>query len=150
MPKATTPSRTTGRRHNPLVDDILSASNLRTKSSKRKSKLADGDEEEGPGYIDSKTSRKILQIGRDLIEEDAAEGKRALSVDAEKLSTAFDFTSRFDGEDIISDDEDKFEEDQWGDEDIEDVVCSSTRSLRERTIIGMDLLIGRRKSIPMT
>jgi essential nuclear protein 1 len=125
MPKATTPSRmsTAGRRHNPLTDDILSTGHLRTKAGKRKSKSVDDDEGE-PGYIDAKASRKILQIGQDLAEEDATERRAAMGEDVEKPNTAFDFSSRFEGEEVISEDEDKFEEDQWGDEDVEDVVRS--------------------------
>jgi len=130
MPKATTPSRisSTGRRHNPLTDDILSTGHLRTKSGKRKSKRGEDDEEEeeegeGQTYVDAKASRKILQIGRDLAEEDAAERRASMGLDAEKPNAAFDFSSRFEDEEVISEDEDRFGEDQWGDEDVEDVVC---------------------------
>lgn len=122
MPKATTPSRTAAaRRHNPLADDILSAGHLRTKSSKRKSKSRDDDDGDGSHFIDAKTSRKILQIGQDLAEEEAAEQKAALGESSKKINSAFDFSSRFESDEQLSDDEDKFAEDQWGDEEVEEV-----------------------------
>ncbi|KAL1965440.1 hypothetical protein VTN77DRAFT_5696 [Rasamsonia byssochlamydoides] len=118
MPKATTPSRNAAaaRRHNPLADDILSVGHLRTKSNKRK-KSRDSDDEDGNHYIDAKLSRKILQIGQDLAEEEAAERRAALGESAEKINSAFDFSSRFENEEQFSEDEDKFAEDQWGDEE---------------------------------
>ncbi|KAH8689811.1 putative rRNA processing protein Bystin [Talaromyces proteolyticus] len=122
MPKATTP-RTANRRHNPLADDLLSAGHLRTKSGKRKSRGDDDNDETEAGdkFIDAKASRKILQIGQDLADEDAAERRTALEgSNADQPNKAFDFSSRFEDEEQLSEDEDKFGEDQWGDEDVED------------------------------
>lgn len=131
MPKATTPrSAAAARRHNPLADDILNAGHLRTKSSKsskRKSRSSD-DERDQEHYIDAKTSRKILQIGQDLADEDEAERRAAMGETGGKINTAFDFQSRFEDEEKMSDDEDKFGDDQWGDEEVEEVeevVCFS-------------------------
>ncbi|KAI2468922.1 Bystin-domain-containing protein [Annulohypoxylon bovei var. microspora] len=109
MPKATTPtSAHHPRRHNPLEDDLVATGPLRTKAPKRKSK--GGDDEEQENYIDSKASKKILRIGRELAEEvDVAPPRPP------KESNAFGFDSRFD-----EDDEDKeaFEDEEvWGDED---------------------------------
>ncbi|CRG88708.1 Essential nuclear protein 1 [Talaromyces islandicus] len=125
MPKATTP-RSTARRHNPLADDILSSGHLRTTSAqsggKRKSR---GDEDDDDAvaaaaaekFIDAKASRKILQIGQDLADEEAAERRAALGQSSEPVNKAFDFSSRFDEDAQGSDDEDKFGEEQWADED---------------------------------
>ncbi|PGH32171.1 essential nuclear protein 1 [[Emmonsia] crescens] len=119
MPKATT---TTERRHVPLADDILSTGHLRTKSAKRKSR---SDEDDRDHYLDSKTSKKILQIGQDLADEDAEESRVALAAAGIKRSTAFDFESRFGAEEEEDgdDDADQYGEEVWGDveEEIEEV-----------------------------
>lgn len=120
MPKATTPS-SGERRHVPLADDLLATGHLRTKSSKRKSRSDENDEDH---YIDAKTSRKILQIGQDLADEDAAH-TRTDSTDEIETNAAFNFDSRFTAEEE-SDDEDaqKYGDDEWGDEveEVEEVV----------------------------
>jgi essential nuclear protein 1 len=135
MPKATTPSRSTGRRHNPLADDILSTSQVRTTTKpgkKRSHKSANNDDDDDPengrkeGFIDAKASRKILQIGQDLAEEEAAEQQKILDEAGagEQHNKAFDFSTRFGDEgDYISDDEEKFEEGDWEDEDLDRGVC---------------------------
>ncbi|OTB06360.1 hypothetical protein M426DRAFT_55438 [Hypoxylon sp. CI-4A] len=108
MPKATTPtSLRQMRRHNPLEDDLVATGPLRAKAPKRKSKGGDDDEQEN--YIDSKASKKILRIGRELAEEvDVAPPRPP------KESNAFGFDSRFDedGEEDIYEDEEV-----WGDDD---------------------------------
>lgn len=111
MPKATTPRQ--ARRHNPLEDDIVATGTLRSKAPKRKSKDAEGEEE---NYIDSKASRNILRIGRELIEEnDVAPPRPPTEPDA------FGFDSRFDQ---VEADDDAFpDEETWGDEgDEEEIV----------------------------
>lgn len=133
MPKATTPSRSTGRRHNPLADDILSTNQVRTstKSGKKRShKSANGDDDDADnrkeGFIDAKASRKILQIGQDLAEEEAAEQQKILDEAGagQQHNKAFDFSTRFgDENEYISDDEEKFEEGDWEDEDLDRGVC---------------------------
>jgi essential nuclear protein 1 len=129
MPKATTPSRTAARRHNPLADDITSAGHLRTtsKSGKRKSHNDDDDgldRQHGEGFIDAKASRKILQIGQDLAEEEAAEQKAAQLAGGVQHNKAFDFSTRFgEDEEYISEDEEKYGEEEWDDEDIDKGVC---------------------------
>jgi essential nuclear protein 1 len=136
MPKVVTPSRSAAiaRKHKPLVDDIVSAGHLRTNSSKRKSHL-NGDGEEADHYVDAKASRKILQIGQALAEEEAAEQRVATQKNDEQINSAFDFSSRFDNGDQISDEE-KFADDQWGDEEVEEAVGtfpSSFFTARRRT-----------------
>ena len=89
----------------PLGQDLL-AGPLRTKSKKRKSK----SDEDGPGYIDSNTSRKILKIGQELQQEDR-------DATTAKPNSAFTFESRVtDTGDL--DEEERYEDDEaWGDED---------------------------------
>jgi essential nuclear protein 1 len=127
MPKATTPrSAAATRRHNPLAEDILTGGHLRTqpsKKNKRKSR-AEEDHEDGERFIDAKMSRKILQIGQELADEDEAEQKAARGQTGEKVNTAFDFESRFEDEEFLSDDDERFKDDQWEDEEeVEEVVC---------------------------
>lgn len=128
MPKASTPSRSAAatRRHNPLGEEILSAGHLRTKSSKpgkRKSR----SEEEGEDkdrFVDARTSRKILEIGQELADEDEAERKIVIGEKGEISNPAFDFESRFEDDEVHSDDGEKPDDDQWGDEEeVEEVVC---------------------------
>ncbi|KAL2836209.1 Bystin-domain-containing protein [Aspergillus pseudoustus] len=125
MPKATSSrAATAGRRHNPLAEDILSTGHLRTqpsKKDKRKAK-AEQDQENAERFVDAKTSRKILQIGQELADEDAAEQTAVRGIDAGQGNSAFDFESRFEDEDVYSDDEGRFNEEQWDDgEEVEEV-----------------------------
>ncbi len=112
MPKATTPTASRGaRRHNPLEDDITATGILRNKPTKRKSK--DGEEDEET-FVDSRASKNILRIGRELAEEDNAE--RASALPPPTVDT-FGYDSRFGGfeEDeaqIYNDDDEA-----WGDDD---------------------------------
>ncbi|PGH23013.1 hypothetical protein AJ80_02928 [Polytolypa hystricis UAMH7299] len=101
-----------------LADEILSAGHLRNKSNsgKRKKRSDDPDDDH---YIDAKTSRKILQIGQDLADEDAAESRASAGAAAlPATNSAFDFESRFGGPDFGSgeEDADKFGDEEWGDE----------------------------------
>lgn len=129
MPKATTP-RSTARRHNPLADDILSSGHLRTTSTQSGKRKSRGDDDDDTAvaadkFIDAKASRKILQIGQDLAEEEAAERRAALGQGTEPVNKAFDFSSRFEEDGQVSDDEDRLAEEQWADEDEgeDDAVC---------------------------
>lgn len=118
MPKASAPSRPSAPERRPLADDIISVGHLRTKSGKRKSR---SDEDEGGEnhYIDAKASKKILQIGRDLAEEDVAESRSAAEAAGTgiKTTTAFDFESRF-GDGVADEEEEDFV--QYGDAGWED------------------------------
>ena len=114
------------RRHNALEDDITASSGrLRTKSitGKRKSRSdEDATNDKGDGYIDARSSRKILAIAQDLADEDAAEQReKAKAVDAS--SGAFGFDSRV-GEDEVEQDDTEGrahndEEDWFPEEDVE-------------------------------
>ncbi|KAL3470899.1 Bystin-domain-containing protein [Aspergillus californicus] len=120
MPKVTSSrGAAAARRHNPLAEDILGTGHLRTdpsKKNKRKSKTEE-DQENGQRFVDAKTSRKILQIGQELADEDDAEQKATRGSSAEQANVAFNFESRFEDEEAISDDEEKFNEDEWDDEE---------------------------------
>lgn len=109
MPKATTPVIRQARRHNPLEEDVLATGVLRTKPSKRKSKDID---EDGDHFVDSKASKNILRIGRQLAEDDEAEKPKPQKPTAD----IFGYDSRFDDEDeanqVYGD-----EDEAWGDDD---------------------------------
>ncbi|KAE8147268.1 Bystin-domain-containing protein [Aspergillus avenaceus] len=124
MPKATSSrSAAAGRRHNPLAEDIMTTGHLRTQSTKKSKHNSqyDEDQEGGERFVDAKLSRKILQIGQELADEDAAEQKATIRTSGARENPAFDFESRFGDDEDLSDDE-KFRDDQWGDEEeIEEV-----------------------------
>lgn len=106
------------RRHNPLSEDIGATGPLRSKSAKRKAKHL-GDED--GKYVDSRSTRKILKIGQDLLENDKEES------DVFPSNRAFSFESRF-GQDDRQHFQEKDDED-WGDEEvdeIEDVVSPNS------------------------
>ncbi|KAI9841097.1 MAG: snoRNA-binding rRNA-processing protein [Sclerophora amabilis] len=113
MPKSSASAHSGGRnakRHNPLSEDLAATGPLRTKSAKRKLR---GNDEEGDKVIDTTSSRKILRIGQDLVEEDQEEQRR------EAPNPAFAFESRF-GDDLGSDDEKQYNDDDeeaWGNEE---------------------------------
>ena len=103
-------------RHAPLEEDILKTGPLKTKSNKRKSR----PETEERGYVDARSSRKILKIGQDLAEEEQQENL------AIAPNPAFTFESRFGGIEPLK--EEKLYDDDgeaWGDEEeeIEQIVC---------------------------
>lgn len=127
MPKASTSSRSAAaaRRHNPLSEDILSSGHLRTQSSKKSKRKSrtDEDGEDGERFVDAKLSRKILQIGQELADEDAAEQRTAAGESKESSNPAFDFDTRFE-DDGNQSDEENLGDDQWvEDEEVEEVVC---------------------------
>lgn len=78
MPKATTPiAGRHGRRHNPLEEDILATGILKSKPSKGKKREDDDDK---AGFVESKASKQILRLGRELVEEDRQENTAAPSI----------------------------------------------------------------------
>ena len=119
MPKATTPVSSAPRQalhHNPLSDDLVATGPLRIRSKKRKAKR---DDDAGDGFVDSKSSRKILKIGQDMIEEEQAESKETLPSNAFTLESRAGEISDTDGE------AQELDEEAWGDEDdgvVDDVV----------------------------
>ncbi|CAD6498856.1 BgTH12-04514 [Blumeria graminis f. sp. triticale] len=105
MPKAITPSSTSakhGRRHNPLEADLTASVSQKIRLSKRVSQYQD----EGDSFIDSKASRRILQMGQQLVDEDIDETP-------EILKSTFNFEERSTDDDEESEEPlDQFEE--WG------------------------------------
>lgn len=115
MPKATTPKSSSGRRHNPLEDDLVATGVLKTKSGKSKRNADKAQDEQT--FVDAKASRNILAMSRTLIEEDERENR---DKNAAPAPSAFDFDpSRF-GQDSDEDEQFGNNEEAWGDED--DVV----------------------------
>lgn len=125
MPKVKTASTAArqrqARRHNPLVDDIANVGILRPQ--REKSSLNDADERDK--YVDSRASRKILEIGRKLAEEGQEDQEHLHN---EPQNGAFTLESRF--EEGVTSDKEAFQEDDdddegWGDEDevVEEFVC---------------------------
>ncbi|KAI6785225.1 uncharacterized protein J7T54_006867 [Emericellopsis cladophorae] len=111
MPKATTPKGRDARRHNPLEDDIVATGVLRTKPGKRKSRADNEDE----SFVDSKASKNILRIGRELAEEEDASRPRS---QAPAGADSFGYDSRFEEEQVYGDDDDDV---AWADQDDEEV-----------------------------
>jgi essential nuclear protein 1 len=81
--------------------------------NRKRNKSQDKEEEHEENFVDSRTSRKILDIGRQLAEEDAPPPQRIES------ASAFGFDSRYQDE---GDDTELFEgEEVWADED-DDII----------------------------
>ncbi|KAG5981130.1 hypothetical protein E4U55_003266 [Claviceps digitariae] len=113
MPKATTPKADRpARRHNPLENDILATGLLRNKPSKSRPKSsAEADE----GFVDSKASKNILRIGRELAEEESAERSALVP---EPTVDSFGYDGRFDDGEGAEDGNNLEEDDEaWGDDD---------------------------------
>ena len=106
------------RRHAPLEEDLTATGPLRHRSKKRKAR----PEDDGSGYVDSRSSRKILKIGQDLADEEQQETVAAAP------NPAFTFESRFGGtSEPEEEDDDRYDDEAWGDDEdevVEEVVCS--------------------------
>ena len=105
------------RRHAPLEEDITATGPLRHRSKKRKAT----PEDDGSGYVDSRSSRKILKIGQDLADEEQQESLAAAP------NPAFTFESRFGGANGLEeeDDDGRHDDEAWGDDEdevLEEVV----------------------------
>ncbi|KAK0945356.1 snoRNA-binding rRNA-processing protein [Friedmanniomyces endolithicus] len=89
------------RRHNPLSEEYSPTTPLKQKAGKKR-KQSQGEEHAPEGYVDSKASRRILDLGQGLADEDEAERE------AKRPATA---SSVFDGlgggfpRDVVSDEE---------------------------------------------
>lgn len=115
MPKASSSSQK--RRHNPLEDDLVSTGVLKNREG-RPSKRANKKQAEEQAYVDAKSSRKILAMSRDLIDE--GELERGAQKATTSAPSAFDFDpSRLEGG-SDQEEEEFTNEEAWGDE--EDVV----------------------------
>ncbi|OAA48383.1 Bystin [Metarhizium rileyi] len=112
MPKATTPKADRpARRHNPLENDIVATGLLRNKPSKKKSKKTDDADE---SFVDSKASKNILRIGRELADEENSE---KASFAPGPTIDSFGYESRFD-DDLDGEEAKTYDDDEaWGDDD---------------------------------
>ncbi|KAI1119510.1 Bystin-domain-containing protein [Nemania sp. NC0429] len=113
MPKATTP--TSSRRRGLEEEYLVGSGLLKNRPSKSKSKSKQGsDEERENNFVDARASRKILNIGRQLAEEDAPTRRTEPTT-----TSAFGFDSRYDdGEQAGADDDDEV----WADDDDDEVM----------------------------
>ncbi|KAM0806036.1 Bystin-domain-containing protein [Usnea florida] len=95
------------RRHAPLEEDLVATGPLRPRTKKRKER----PEEDGGGYVDSRSSKKILKIGQDLEDEIQQENV------AIAPNPAFTFESRLGGISEPEEDDVRHDDDAWGDEE---------------------------------
>lgn len=108
------------RRHNPLSEEYSPTAPIKQKAGKKR-KSGDGDDDARAGFVDSKASRKILDLGQDLAEEDAAERR---ATEPTKPTTAFSLESRFPESHLGEEDEEEEigeydDEEAWGSEEEE-------------------------------
>jgi hypothetical protein len=119
MPKA--PKSPGGQqRHNPLAEEYAPSDPWKQKAAKRQKRTKDDKEEDK--FVDSKSSRKILDIGRELEEEDERENQVRPQKGA---NPAFDFESRMGEDDVVVEEVPTLDDDDeaWGedDDDVEEV-----------------------------
>ncbi|KAJ4305803.1 snoRNA-binding rRNA-processing protein [Kalmusia sp. IMI 367209] len=112
MPKAVREAQ----RHNPLAEEYSPSNPYKQKPAKNRKRSR--DENDGDvGFVDSKSSRKILQIGRELAEE--AEGENKVQRPP-TTNPAFDFTRL--GEDDGLETAQYDDDEAWGEEEEEETV----------------------------
>jgi essential nuclear protein 1 len=118
MPRVPKSPGVQGQRHNPLAEEYLPSDPYKNKVKRTKRNKSEDDNEQG--YVDSKSSRKILEIGRELEEEDERENHNGAPKAA---NPAFDFESRIGEEDLDEHVEGQFDDDDdeeaWGEEEEE-------------------------------
>ncbi|KAL8889791.1 MAG: hypothetical protein Q9215_002979 [Flavoplaca cf. flavocitrina] len=107
MTRANSISSRKGRRHNALSDDLVATGSLKEKSKKRKTK----PEEDEQRYVDDKSSRKILKIGQDLVNEVHHESRTTVP------NSAFTFGSRLSNDNGSLLEELENDDEAWGDDD---------------------------------
>ena len=96
------------RRHNPLGEEYSPNAPLKEKA--RKKRKTDQDDQQGSRYVDSKASRRILDLGQDLLAEDESQATRL-----EPESTAFSAENQFrDG--TVGEGQDDMEPGEYDDE----------------------------------
>lgn len=126
------------RRHAPLEEDLAATGPLRPRSKKRKAR----PEEDGSGYVDPRSSRKILKIGQDLADEEQQENVAAAP------NPAFTFESRFGGPGEPEEEDGPYDDEAWRDEEDDTVeeVVGFGHSIAERVVLTRVI----RKSIRTT
>lgn len=121
MPKAPKSPGVRDQRHNPLAEEYAPSDPFKSKPAKRQKRTKD-DKADEQNYVDSKSSRKILEIGRELEEEDERENQARRPQGA---NPAFDFETRMGEDDDLDHDALQHDDDEeaWGedDEEVEEV-----------------------------
>ena len=124
------------RRHAPLEQDLTATAPLRNRSKKRKARPESEDQE----YIDSRSSRKILKIGQDLVDEEHEENLASVP------NPAFTFESRFGAESSSEEGNARnSDEEAWvdeADEVVEEVVWPTLRN--EESLTNHTGVLGNR------
>lgn len=117
MPKAPKSPGPRDQRHNPLAEEYAPSDPWKNRPAKRQ-KRTKGDADEEQNFVDSKSSRRILDIGRELEEEDERETHARRPKEANR---AFDLDTRLADDDATEQDAAQFDDDDeaWGDEDEE-------------------------------
>jgi essential nuclear protein 1 len=116
MPKSPKIGRNDRPRHNSLAQDYSPYQSLKQKAPKKR-KHTDDENGQTDTVIDSRSSRKILNLGQGLASEDKAESQ-ARYVSARNDAFATDPRLGFDVEDESEDDDDA---EAWEDEEDEEM-----------------------------
>lgn len=107
-------------RHNPLSEDYVPSETFLDQAQpakRQKRSKKGGNEDDGPGFVDSKSSKKILEIGRELAEEAENENQVQRPPTA---NPAFDFEARLGEDDGFDEPTTQQDDDEaWGDEEEE-------------------------------
>lgn len=116
MPRMPKSPGVQSQRHNPLAEEYLPSDPYKNKTKRTKRSKTENEDEQG--YVDSKSSRKILDIGRELEEEDERENQQGAPKAA---NPAFDFEKRLGEEDLDEHISGQFDDDEeaWGEEEEE-------------------------------
>jgi essential nuclear protein 1 len=114
MPKTPkSPAVREAQRHNPLAEEYAPSSvSLKQKPAKTRKRQ---DENGGDAYVDSKSSRKILELGQELADEAETESRPQRPPQA---NPAFDFDTRLD-DGIEEEAQYDNDDDAWGEEEEE-------------------------------
>jgi essential nuclear protein 1 len=110
------------RRHNPLSEEYAPTGPIKQKAGRKRKQSH--DEEPSEGYVDGKSSRRILDLGQDLAAEDEAERQASRPP---TTNSAFSFESRFpiggtEGDEAGGETGEYDDEDGWGsDEEVEEI-----------------------------
>jgi essential nuclear protein 1 len=118
MPKAPKSPGAREQRHKPLGEEYAPSDPWKQKPAKRQKRTQE-DKDDEQNYVDSKSSRKILDIGRELAEEDEQETQARRSKGA---NAAFDFETRMGEADGMVEEVQHLDDDEdeaWGEEDDE-------------------------------
>jgi len=151
MPKDTTksPARSQSVRHNPLHEDLTATSIVQPRKEERQKRRRAESKSSNNGYVDAQLSRKILQIAREQQDELEAEGEGGAGIPSQRKGSlkstsaasaqpADNFLLPHDAKVETWEDESDGEdyEDEYGEEEIEEIVCPP-----------LVLLVSRRSSI---